>query len=618
MSPTITPNQPISLPYSHFYTSSKLSYAPHLKIKIKPHLLIPTPPFSPKVRSRKIEDYMDVIVPVGGKIPFNVKIDKNGLEDIGLGYKVEEQIIDLWIKALNNVQSSAMLGLLPLEPVIQPESSSTILLNPLTACPSHHVLSKNIVPSGSAIAYLTAIDISYEWVTYKPFGKNTRKVSAYDEEDEEGDDEQDDGDLLLIDEQEDIIEDHDSYTSAAVVDAKQDVVDDDDIQDAWLTIQIQECHNRLIKDHLIRRFPLIFDGGLLQYSSICEIPRALTSSLAQLLHLSATYATPLAKELKTAVKSISLHQDHQLSSAIHVITNLPTRKQKLTRTSESQESGSSPSKRRKGDELSSTAESGLMDGNSRAQAYITEVTKKRKQWEDEAGMKTEKKLKRIIGDVLGQIGRSTFEERRRRAGRLSYSRLNLSYIDQQELSGTPRLTPQSPTNANDDTAQVPQAQISQADDTEDELLIHEEDDYELYDEDEELLLEAADISDIPARTATTDFEDEDQLSLLLEDHTMYEDNTIEKRLHSAGEMLEANAYTKKEKEIGEVEIFRETAIRGEEETSQDEVLILEQSDVEKTKVEHFQSDKFEAHPHNSDQSRHDTDEESLLIDEWHD
>lgn len=84
----------IPAPSSHSHTTTSSSnYRPSsLKIRITPHLLLPSPPFAPGASGKKIEDCVDVIVAVGGKVDVGIEVEEDGLEWAeGLG-DVEEVI----------------------------------------------------------------------------------------------------------------------------------------------------------------------------------------------------------------------------------------------------------------------------------------------------------------------------------------------------------------------------------------------------------------------------------------------------------------------------------------------------------------------------------------------
>lgn len=55
---------------------------PRLKIRITPHLQVPSPPFAPGVSGRKIEDCVNVVVGIGGKVDFGLGVEVDGLEGL--------------------------------------------------------------------------------------------------------------------------------------------------------------------------------------------------------------------------------------------------------------------------------------------------------------------------------------------------------------------------------------------------------------------------------------------------------------------------------------------------------------------------------------------------------
>ncbi|WWD02556.1 hypothetical protein V865_000596 [Kwoniella europaea PYCC6329] len=565
----ILPAKLLSLPYSHFFTSPDTPYAPTLRIKIIPHLLIQCPPMSSSVIGRKLEGCTEVVIPVGGKVPIKLTVIKDALEDIGVGEGIETSIRDQLIMSFKLNHDA--LGLLPLEPVIHPpipsplSSSSTIfILNPLTACPTQNVLSKNLIPSGSPVAFLTGIDMSYEWVMNRPIStaKCTEQMSSKDDGSQEEDDEEED--ILLInqlDEMEGGISRH-SMSELQGVQAEPLISSQNDTHDTWLQTQLESSTDRLIREQFIRRFPLIFDGGLLNYSSILHIPRSIPGALTHLLHLSNMYNTPLRQEMNQLLKPISLHQEQILYSIVREGSELQARKGKRKSIpqsqihSEGEQSSLYPSKKKRQPDSPDVE---FMDPSDRCHAYLEQVMDKRREWEGEGGNKTEKKLKRIIGDVLGQIGRSNFEYRRRKPGKMSYNKIKLVSND----------TAISKENASISTAQphikvgnpfsIPQSypEIDKLGNTEniaayssgDEHLIDQEDEYQPYEEDDELWLEGPPGHD-GSIGQEDENDDEEELLLIEEDFEGKEDVEDELGLLIDKDRAEEAEFMKDEETMG--------------------------------------------------------------------
>ena len=95
---TFRPQPPQISSTSELASSSILR--PQLRLKISVDLLIPSPPISVKPHGRKVEDVVDVVVPVGGKVGMDVRVEEEGLSMIsGIetemdGYVVKDQLRD--------------------------------------------------------------------------------------------------------------------------------------------------------------------------------------------------------------------------------------------------------------------------------------------------------------------------------------------------------------------------------------------------------------------------------------------------------------------------------------------------------------------------------------------
>ncbi|WRT68374.1 uncharacterized protein IL334_005350 [Kwoniella shivajii] len=235
----------------------------------------------------------------------------------------------------------------------------------------------------------------------------------------------------------------------------------------WMDKQVQGGLDRLLRTHFIRRFPLIFDGGFLKYSYTFTLPRPLTASLTHLLHLSKTYDTPLANQMRNVIKLISQNQEQKLHHRVQEASMLISRRSKKKRNPESQESTNNAKRKRKSPQENSLPVSQEVedtDSSQRTEAYLQAVHNQRSQFEGEGSMKTERRLNRIVGDVIGCIGRSSFECRRKRCGKLSYGQVPLVHYPIFE-------------------------DIGQEGENLDDLLIEEEEEYEYVEEENSLSLE---------------------------------------------------------------------------------------------------------------------------------
>ncbi|WWC63273.1 uncharacterized protein I303_105873 [Kwoniella dejecticola CBS 10117] len=497
MSHTIIPTQPITLPYSHFYTTSEIPYAPALRIKVRPHLLVPTRLISPLATGRRIEECVETIVPVGGKIQVNLKIKSDNL-DIGLGCGIENVIKDK-LHSLFSLNSKT-LGLQPLEPLTDissrsdPPSSSAMsfCLNPITSSPIHNVLSTHLIPSGHSIAFLTTIDISFEWV----FKDLVRRIPVQ----EEAHKTENEDDVLLMELEDCGQVDEVDPEDENQLSASQHVSDK---RGSWISGQIRQGLDRLIRVHFIRRFPLIFDGGLLQYSTSCGLPGKISKSLAKMFNLSNDFGTPLAVQMKECITSMTCIQESELHRIAETAVNLPTRKRKRYSSQNQNQNpnqdqhittgGCSPKKHRIGRNVNASHDGEVIEpsDSDRMQLYIRQVKDRRKEWENEGNCKVEKRLCRVISDVTGQMGRSKFIRRRVRAGRMSYNRIEILHdgLDRPETGNKTEVADKMPHAPAQDII------LPNNDDEEDdsgyvgEQPLIEDDEDDEYDEDKEYSME---------------------------------------------------------------------------------------------------------------------------------
>ncbi|WWC71591.1 uncharacterized protein I206_105549 [Kwoniella pini CBS 10737] len=465
MSHTIIPTHPMTLPYSHLFISSKVPYTPTLRIKVRPHLLVPTPLISPLVTGRRVEECLETTMPVGGKVKFNLSINSDQ-PDLGMAHGGEEDIKSC-IHRMFTLNHSC-LGLQSIDPfsnlthTTASSSTTTMSITPLSSSPTHNLLSNKLIPSHHPVAFLTAVDVHFEWVM-KP-APRSRKSDEVENRETHGHDvveteEEGEAEILYMEDDsyrnglKDFHEEEGEKILYMEDDSYQDKLDDAGSwgvsrngavppaePHSWLSTQVRQGVDKLLRLHFIRRFPLIFDGELLQHSTTFTLPRQIPNALAHILLLSNTHGTPLAPQMCKLIKSITSGCQEELKSIVEISVDLPTRQKK--RKSESQESSSTTSlsakKRRmlQDSKISEVAINYVGDIDP-IQSYLQAVAEKRKTWEIEGRSRTEQRLSRIIGDVLGQIGRSNFAEKWRRSGKMSYNKIQLLHdlddLDEESL-----------------------------------------------------------------------------------------------------------------------------------------------------------------------------------------
>nr|XP_031859989.1 uncharacterized protein CI109_004596 [Kwoniella shandongensis]KAA5527061.1 hypothetical protein CI109_004596 [Kwoniella shandongensis] len=429
----------LTLPSTRFTTHSRDRSFPSLLIKSTPQMNIPlslVPPLTYGGR-RKLEDCVEVIVPVGGKVHVSLEVCPDMVEEDDVAERVTRTLIEVFANNYN------VLGLAELEPIkLTPLSSRTssdtsaqFALNPLLSCPTHHPLSNHLIPHGHPFRYLTGIRLHFSWFAPRsgPNPTTTEPQSSQHTEEEEAD--------LIIDD--------DEQTESSQVAEDQDMHVQDEPQQHWLTRQLQEGVSKLVRIHMIKRFPLIFDGTLMERTPTIRAPSALTSSLTHFLQTSRTHDTPLIGGAKKVLQDIITIQNTTLKIRVDEAARLPARKNpKLERERKrrrleaevSVEGQDLETNRERTKTLEQQAQlSNLTNWDSeaprnpqelepeeRAAAYMEQMDSVT---DEESGTHPngEVRLARSIVDAVALIGRIDLENRRGSCGRMAHWRIDIKH-----------------------------------------------------------------------------------------------------------------------------------------------------------------------------------------------
>ncbi|KAK8854808.1 hypothetical protein IAR55_003547 [Kwoniella newhampshirensis] len=438
------PTHPLALPSAQFTIPSSDPSLLSLRIKTTPHVLVPLPLISPLIFGRRLEDCVDVIVPVGGKIRMRLEVCTNDLKR-GEGESAAERIGTIMRSAL--IINHEILGLSSLEPVIDvpldgfshPSTSRTFMLNPKTASPNHNPLSTNMISTGHPIAHLVQMDIQCSWTS-------PRSCPDQPTQESQGSDTVQEDDDFILDDQVDT-----EPCQASEEDKWLHGMQEGTGETSWQDHQLNDSIEKFIRTHLIKRFPMVFDGGLLAISPSFRLPSPLISSITHFLQTSSTHETALTAHAKEIIINIIDLQDNFLNKRVQQAVVLPARKdRKLERARKKRRTEADRLKEREplekiknnGQEIrsryqasgmsqmSTTSEANrhdpdIQDPEERAGTYLAQVKHAMGVSENDAQSRGEVRLKRVLGDSLAFIGKSIFQARRRTGGRMAYGRIKV-------------------------------------------------------------------------------------------------------------------------------------------------------------------------------------------------
>ncbi|ORY35605.1 hypothetical protein BCR39DRAFT_23275 [Naematelia encephala] len=278
-----------------------------------------------------------------------------------------------------------------------------IQLTPHTANPASHPTSNRLIPLNTPIAYLTGIDITIYWARPGQFNKG-RTDGETSGESQATLASQDDEEMLMDDE----------LLDGPIVSTKVEespVPMENGGLPVWASDQVKDGLGKLIRLHMIKRFPLIFDPGLTKYSRALALPRSIPSSIAHFLSLTAVHNPQDVGPVKKLINGLVRTQEALLKFKVSQATNLPAKRQ-------------NSSKRLKGEPASrvdeqQTDKMGLEEMASEKAADGLESTR------EIDGERDEARFGRLLGEAMGRIGRVSWEEQRKGRGRFAVFRIQV-------------------------------------------------------------------------------------------------------------------------------------------------------------------------------------------------
>lgn len=106
--PVVLPSATLTIPAPNSRShNTPTTSSSNLKIRFTPHLLVPTPPFAQGVSGRKIEDCVEIVVDIGGRVDLGLEIDEDALEWAGeYGGEDVEGLIKKRVRGLFEAVSS--------------------------------------------------------------------------------------------------------------------------------------------------------------------------------------------------------------------------------------------------------------------------------------------------------------------------------------------------------------------------------------------------------------------------------------------------------------------------------------------------------------------------------
>ena len=268
------PNHPLILPSATFTIpppsqNQRSIQRPSLNIKLTAHVLIPTPLILEGATGHGLENCLDLVVPIGGKVGIGLEVRTEDLfgSDPSLSAKLDaEEEVRRKVKETFEIVSTARaisyrrsyyiqnkvpLGLRSTYAPFRGDDPSTsssspdaytrpvllLELDPVAACPSHTPTAGHLIPSGHPTAYLTKVDIHIGWTPFcRPRSKIRKKLEAEENEINDADESQ------AIETQEE-----------EAVDEKSPINNDQDgLLPSWALVQLKIGLAELVRKHFIR------------------------------------------------------------------------------------------------------------------------------------------------------------------------------------------------------------------------------------------------------------------------------------------------------------------------------------------------------------------------------
>ncbi|WVR07613.1 hypothetical protein IAU60_004655 [Kwoniella sp. DSM 27419] len=476
----VKPTRPLTLPTSRFLTHSREAGEPTLVIKTTPTLVVQHNLIPVRATGSNMEKCVLVIVPVGAMIEVTAEVDPAGLA----GASADEA--RTWAQSgLKEVirTSATVLGLNAVRTLTPARTDigterTRLSLDPLISSPAYSGTLQSVVPYGAPIAYLTSLRIELSWVE-PPMSSSQKSTEGRSQLEEEAEEDEDEMILMEVLEQDEGEEERtegdtsEACFSDASSSRQQPLTSTN--RSGWLQDQLRAGLTRLLQTYLIRRFPLIFDGQLIQHLKASMVPRSLTSALVRFLHVAQDHESPSSDRMNGLIRALHTKHGAALDRRISTVSNMPTRKAKR-KCAGFDTHQPMPSKHRKSRKSSEDAPGGSqvdtvpLEADIRARAYIRELNERDcvQGVGEESGLVH--KLGRVVENTIGQMAKHSFLARRIASGKMGYGRISFPQPDLL-AAGSPRqgltLTPSDPDSSNEMSAFDENESIQDTDETND-------------------------------------------------------------------------------------------------------------------------------------------------------
>ncbi|ODN92683.1 hypothetical protein L198_05476 [Cryptococcus wingfieldii CBS 7118] len=418
-----TPDLPLALRATHLTTSASDPIRPSLKLTITHHYQVQSTIISSKTKAPRIDDTVDVVVPIGGKVEIGLHIDDQLLKEGGHeNGQVKQRIRNRLAGMLRH--NSAILALSSTRPVAQARTDPNVLiLTPISSSPTLNPIPHQLVSSGHPYVYLKRLEVRVSWVKTRTGGK--RKL----ERDDDVVDEEGDALLPLMDELDEEAPEGEMESLPLNADNHEEP------SQSWLDQQIERALLKLLIGHLLKRYPLIFDGETYRIAPKTTPGPSLFSSLAHIQRLHVRHNITTGPSLSESMARLSLAQQDNLKARVGRVVALPAKKDRRIEAAHKRQKVARESAVDTARDEEEQVEVDLykVDRDERQGAYLEEVEVSIDRSDKQGHRKAEAKLKRIVGDAVVFLGRKDLIERRKGRRKLGYGRVKLVFPSKDDL-----------------------------------------------------------------------------------------------------------------------------------------------------------------------------------------
>ncbi|WVQ74903.1 hypothetical protein IAR50_004511 [Cryptococcus sp. DSM 104548] len=431
------PDLPLALRATTLITAACDPIRPSLKLNITHHYHVQSTLISSNTKALRLDDTLDAVVPIGGKVEIGLHIDDQLLMEGGRDGEGEGDVVQRVRGKLAGMlqrQNSDILALLSTRPVAQSRTDpNTLILTPISSLPTLNPIRHQCIPSGHPYAYLKRLDVRFSWIKTRTRGKRKLELDEdmIDDVPEEGDGlGEPDLDELVID---DVSGEDDGYlppTSELGEDIQEgeSPVEDHSTErptQSWLDQQLERALNKLLMGHFLRRYPLIFDGETYRIAAKTTPGPSLFSSLAHIQRLEVKHNLATGSSLLDSMARLALAQQNSLKARVHRAVSLPAKKDRKTEAAHKRQKVARERESAAGDGKDVAIDLYKVDRDERRGAYLEEVKASIDRSDKQGPRKAETKLKRIVGDAIVFLGRKDLEARRQGRRKLGYGRVKL-------------------------------------------------------------------------------------------------------------------------------------------------------------------------------------------------